>query len=98
MDRVSSSMIINDESRLSILMIRGGKVFMFDNGVRCDAKNLLKSSAIFEKFEIISPFTNRGGIEGIFLLLKKRFNIFQYVLDAALGLLSFLLNSFIYFF
>ena len=34
--------------------------------------------AFFQKFEIISPSTNRGGIEGIFLLLKKRINIFQY--------------------
>ena len=77
MDRISSSLIFNDESRLSVLMVRGGKVLVFDNGVHCDAKNLLKSSAFFEKFEIISPFTNRGGIEGIFLLLKKQFNIFQ---------------------
>ena len=73
-------------------MVRGGKVLVFDNGVHCDAKNLLKSSGFFEKFEIISPFTNRIGIKGIFLLLKKRFNIFQYVLGAVSGLLSFLLN------
>ena len=97
MDKISSSLIFNDKSRLSVLMVRGGKVLVFDNGVHCDAKNLLKSSAFFEKFEIISPFTNRGGIEGIFLLLKKRFNIFQYVLGAVSGLLSFLLNSLIYF-
>ena len=70
-------------------MVRGGKVLAFDNGVHYDAKNLLKSLAFFEKFEIISPFTNRGGIEGIFLLLKKRFNIFQYVLGAVSRLLSF---------
>ena len=78
-------------------MVRGGKVLVFDNGEHCDANNLLKSSAFFEKFEIISPFTNRIGTEGIFLLLKKRFNIFQYVLGAVSGLLSFLLNSLIYF-
>ena len=40
-------------------MVRGGKVLVFNNGVHCDAKNLLKSSAFFEKFEIISLFTNR---------------------------------------
>ena len=97
MDRISSSLIFNDESRLSVLMVRGGKVLVFDNGVHCDAKNLLKSSAFFEKFEIISPFTNRVGIEGIFLLLKNRFNIFQYVLGTVSGLLRFLLNSLIYF-
>ena len=71
MDRISSSFIFNDESHLSVLMVRGGKVLAFDNGLHCDAKNLLKSSASFEKFEIISPFTNMGGIEGIFLLLKR---------------------------
>ena len=96
MERISSSLIFNDESRLSVLMVRGGKVLVFDNGVHCDAKNLLKSSAFFEKFEIISPFTNRVGIEGIFLLLRKRFNIFQYILGAVSGLLSFLLNSLIH--
>ena len=98
-DRISSSFISNDESRLSVLMIKGRKVLVFDNGVHYDAKNFLKSSAFFEKFEIISPFTKREGIEGIFLLLKKRFNISQYVLGAASGLflLKFLLNSLIYF-
>ena len=53
---------------------------------------------ILKKTEIISPFTNRGGIEGILLLLKKKFNIFQNVLGTVSGLLSFLLNLLIYFF
>ena len=97
MDKISSSLIFNDESCLSVLMVRGDKVLVFDNDVHCDARNLLKSSAFFEKFEIISPFTNRKGIEGIFLLLKKRLNISQYVSGAVSGLLSFLLNSLIYF-
>ena len=66
-----SSFIFNDESHLSVLMVRDGKVPVFDNGVHCDAKILSKSSAFFGKFEIISPFTNRGGIEGILLLLTK---------------------------
>ena len=78
-------------------MVRGGKVLVFDNGVHCDAKKLTKKFSIFEKFGIISPFTDRRGIEGIFLLLKKRFNIFQYVLGAVSGLLSFFLNSLMYF-
>ena len=51
-------------------MVRGGKVFAFDNDVHCDAKNLLKSLAFFEKFEIISPFTYWRCIEGIFLMLS----------------------------
>ena len=70
-------------------MVTGGKVLVFDNGVHCDAKTLLKRSALFEKIEIISPFTNREGTEGTFLLLKKRFNIFEYVSGAASGLLKF---------
>ena len=97
MDGISSSLVFNDDGRLSVLMVRGGKVLVFDNGVHCDAKNALKSSTFFEKFEIISPFTNRGGIEAILLLLRKRFNILQYVLGAVSGLLSFLLDSLIYF-
>ena len=97
MDRISCSFIFNDESRFSILMVRGQKVLVFDYSVHYDAKNFLKRSAFFEEFEIISPFTNREGIESIFLLFTKRFNIFQYVSGAVSGLLSFLLNSLIYF-
>ena len=70
---------------------------MFDNGAHCEAKNLLKTSAFLQDVEIISPFTNRGDIEGIFLLVKERFDIFQYILDAASGLWRFLFNSLIYF-
>ena len=73
-------------------MVRGGRILVFVNDAHCGAKSLLKSLAFFEKFETISPFTNRGGIEGIFLLVKKRFNIFQYILGAVSGLLSCLLN------
>ena len=64
---------------------KGGRLLVFDNSVHYDAKNLLKSS---DFFKIISPFTNRGGIESIFSLLKKGFSIFQYVLGAVLGLLN----------
>ena len=42
MNRISSSLIFNDESCLSVLMVRGGKVLVFDNGVHCGAKNLFK--------------------------------------------------------
>ena len=48
----------------------------------------------FEKFEIIPPFTNKEGIEGI-LSLIKRYHTFQYVLGDVSGLLRFLLNSWI---
>ena len=45
---------------------------------------MLNRSAFAEKaFVVISPFTSRGGIAGIFLLFRKRFSIDQYVLDAA---------------
>ena len=62
-------MIFNDKCHLSVLMVRGDKVLVFENGLHCDSKNLLKCPA--SKFEIISPFTNVRGIEGIFLLLKR---------------------------
>ena len=39
MERISSSLIFNDESRLSVQMVRGGKVLVLDNGVHCDAKS-----------------------------------------------------------
>ena len=51
MDRISSSFIFNDESRLFVMMVRGGKVLVFDNGVHCDAKNLLKSSAFLRSLK-----------------------------------------------
>ena len=43
-----SSFIFNDESRSSLLMVRGVKVLFFDSGVHCDAKNVLKSSAFLQ--------------------------------------------------
>ena len=45
-------------------MIRGGKILVFDN----DVIVMQKTFGFFEKLEIISPFTVRGGIEGILLL------------------------------
>ena len=47
MERIPSSLIFNDGSRLSVLIVRGGKVLVFVNGVHCDVKNVLKSSAFF---------------------------------------------------
>ena len=41
-ERISSSFIFNDESRLSVLMVRGGKILVFDNGIHGDAKNIIK--------------------------------------------------------
>ena len=51
MDRISSSLIFNDETRISVLMIRGGKAVVFDNGVPCDAKNLFKISAFLRSLK-----------------------------------------------
>ena len=95
-DRISFSFIFNGKSRLFALMVRGGKVLVFDNRTFC-CKRLIKKFGIYKKFEIISSFTNRGVIEGISLLLKKWFNIFQYALGPVSGLLGVLLNSFICF-
>ena len=79
-ERISSSFIFNDESRLSVLMVRGGKILVFDNGIHGDAKNIIKDVGFL--WEVWNHFsiTNPEGIEGIFLILKKRFNILQYVL------------------
>ena len=49
-------------------MVRGSKILVFDNGVRCDAKNLLKSLAFFEKFEIFLHLLTGGrGIKGFLI-------------------------------
>ena len=79
-ERISSSFIFNDESRLSVLMVRGGKILVFDNGIHGDAKNIIKDVGFL--WEVWNHFsiTNPEGIEVIFLILKKRFNILQYVL------------------
>ena len=57
MDRISSSLIFNDESRISVLMIRRGKAVVFDNGVHCDAKNLFKISAFLSAFNSLIYFS-----------------------------------------
>ena len=55
-ERISPSFIFNDESRLLVFTVRGSKILVFDNGVHDDdAKNVLKTLAFCEKFEIISP-------------------------------------------
>ena len=94
-DRISSSFIFNDESRLSVLMVRGGKVLVLDNGVHCDAKNLLKSSDFLRSLESF-PHLLTGEILKV-LSYYLKFNILQHVSGAVSGLLSFLLNSLIYF-
>ena len=48
-------------------------------------KKSLNRLALVQKYETNLPFTNKGGIAGIFLLYKSVFNIDQYVLGAALG-------------
>ena len=54
------------------------------------SKKSLNRLALVQEFETNLPFTNKGGIAGIFLLYKNLFNIDQYVLGAALGSLSLL--------
>ena len=63
--------------------------------MHCDAKNLLKGSAFLRSLKSFHHWLTEEVLK--VLLLKKRFNIFQSVLGAISGLLSFLLNSLIYF-
>ena len=52
----------------------------------CFAKKSLKNSAFSLKYMLNLSLCNRGGTQGIFLLFKKVFNIYQY--DFGLVLLS----------
>ena len=60
-------------------------------------KKLLKRSPFLETSVIMSPFTRRGGIAGIFVLFRKSFSIDQYVLGVVNGSLSLLLIHLTYF-
>ena len=40
-DRILYSFTFNEESRLSVLMVKCGKVLVFDNSVHCDTKNMI---------------------------------------------------------
>ena len=79
--KISSSLILRVGGVLSVLSRSVGKLLEFYNWVHCDAKYLLNIVAFWEKFEIIFPST--------FLLLRRRFNIFEYVWGAARGSFSF---------
>ena len=43
----------------------------FCNAVHWDPKDLLKIDALWEKFEVISPLTSKGGMAGIFFVTWK---------------------------
>ena len=72
------------------LHANGGIVLPLFIGVHIEAKKSLNRLALVQKSKTNLPFTNKGGITGIFLLYKNLFNIDQYVLGAALGSLSLL--------
>ena len=74
---MSFSLILRLHNLLSVRGGRGGNLFKLLRGVHWSVKNLLKWSAFSEKFVMMSPFTRRGGIAGIFLLFRKRFSIGQ---------------------
>ena len=73
-----------------VLYANGGNVLPLFIGVHIEAKKSLNRLALVQKFKTNLPFTNKGGIAGIFLLYKNLFNIDQYVLGATLGSLSLL--------
>ena len=73
-----------------VLYKNGGIVLLLFIGVHIEAKKSLNRLALVQNSETNLPFTNKGGIAGMFLLYKNLFNIDQYVLGAALGSLSLL--------
>ena len=65
--KMSSSIILNESHLFSD---KRGRLLEFCNRIHWEAKNLLKIDAFWEKFEIISPLTSKGGMAGIFLVLE----------------------------
>ena len=74
----------------SVLYANSGTVLPLFTGVHIHAKKSLNRLAFIQKSEINLLLTSKGCIDGISLLYKNRFNIDQYVLGAALGLLRLL--------
>ena len=74
----------------SVLYANCGSVLRLFIGVHIDAKKSLNRLAFIQKSEINLLLTSKGSIDGISLLYKNWFNIDQYVLGAALGLLRLL--------
>ena len=62
-----------------VLYANGGIVLPLFIGVHIEAKKSLNRLALVQKSETNLPFTNKGGIAGIFLLYKNLFNIDQYL-------------------
>ena len=70
-ERRLSAFAFNDESRLSVLMVRGGKVLVFDNGVHCDAKNVLKSLAFLGSLKSFHDLLTAEVLKVFFYYLKS---------------------------
>ena len=76
-----------DESDLHVFLVRAeGSLLLLLTRAHCFEKMSLKSSAFSLKSMVKLPLCNRGGMQGIFLLFRKVFNIDQY--DFGLVLLS----------
>ena len=87
---ISSSSILKDDSLVSVIYVWfSGNLLPFGKGLHWDEKYLLERLAFSLKFVIIFPFTERGGIIGIFLPLKHNLIIDQYVLGLICELFSF---------
>ena len=69
-----------------------GKTLLLFNRVHWFAKEVLKNSAFSLKFIINLFSSNRGGIQGIFLLFGKVFKMDQYVFELVAGLVNLLDN------
>ena len=85
--KISYVEISTDQSDLHVFLVRTEEsLLLLLTGAHSFEKKSLKSSAFSFKSMINLPLCNRGGVEDIFLLFRKVFNIGQY--DFGLVLLS----------
>ena len=61
----------------------------FCNAVHWDPKDLLKIDALWEKFEVISPLTSKGGMAGIFFVTWKTIYYFPISFSSCNGIIQF---------
>ena len=73
----SISLFVTRKEFILVLVLykRGGNTLLFFIAVHIETKKLLKRFAFLQWSEIKLPLTNKGGIAGIFLLQRRRFNI-----------------------
>ena len=75
----SISLFVKRKEFILVLVLhkRGGNTLLFFISVHIETKKLFTKFAFLQYSEIKLPSTNKGGIAGIFLLQRRRFNISQ---------------------